>query len=1424
MPSLKPSDDLEKYKDLIWCWYIGEDRSKKDVVQRLNDRGVNIKQSNLERRMRLWDMRKNVTDAEGKWMARQQKLRKDKNKKTHFLLSGKRMAEEKIRRAIQRHSLEEYSLLHKFQLFSETEFVSSGPGSALVVCSPLTSVERPWQPWIQFNDRVLEGSVRLEFVLPSRPRLSVETTSLATVTDPSKGFQRLKVDKVAAVLDWLVPESFPEENVRAADSLTQSWPKFDIVALKFFIFRLSNNLIQNENHIDRPVVILRLCQSLGLAQVGIIRGLFKLAPENPTIAAVLDALFQTAWITESVDLMSLILAENKRVDNGKPTSVVEFPVWHAIEHAIRRSNRRLLDAAICFSSDYPEDNFNVTQRNEALHLCAGHRNHVFANGAISLLLGKGAKVVNDTGHVGNALFAALQRGNIQLVELLAMSGVNFTITSPCAERPIRRIPAAGYASKITISDHDNAFTSAVVRCCSRNSFLEEFPEDDGIYYHHRQDGTLILEDDKEELERHHFRAQELAVAMFAYLISPQSLITGRGSTWPRIFPVQQTVCVDILIAASFQGYDGLMEKLISGPEDLNRANSHGLWPLYAAIIGPLSKSARVRSSSLHQAINYDSADCVVALLDYGADIECKCQLDDIIGNGKGIHPYHGEQMSPLDLAIYRGFWGIAQILVSRGAFVTSGNFFTAVEHSEISLVQTMMTNQMFDKYMVNPNYGDKTALEVAIHRGNPEMYETLMRTAGSDPVTADQFIAAAKAGSFVLVVESMVDADLNLSQQEFSMALMYALENGHKAITNLLIAEHTRFSTMCPLSDLSNSDRGRAVELAILDGQESVVSTILFWHPKAYSSGMLCACLVMDQLLSPASNKVVCEILRRRSCATEENFDPLLENTAIALAAYHGQDELLAAILNRSWPGHLCAIPEPRFWEMRYTGQDRYRRVKGLIPNESIMMGDSNRECFYYEWCSPDWKLSSQMIGDWNSWRDCPSTCSPLLMAVKGQNFVAVNWLMDRGYVADGPTLKAAIMTEWPIEKLKYLVLSCNDVDHRESPNVSTALFEAIHYRNIEATRALIEHGANVNEGPFYHAEGSFYHAEGHLTTRRTCLQMVIQNFPVWSLASAPDYEAIDLLLDAGADVNAAGTGYGRVTALQLACTTGYIPLARRLIEMGADIDDLPVFPHGWSCLEHAAQSGRLDMVQFLINCGVSVVGRARLQYASAVRLAEDSGRTTLKILLQKYGGWTVADEELLQEDLRIRKDRQILRSKIKRYSKSERERVNLWIRKYYRHDKDDLVDVADDLEQDGPLESSVIDDGCNSDDAESSDTEEMREQEPPGTQQADFLSIRHAEKNAEGGTAGGITHDEVSASMSALLALPQSRPMDESSDIALLFPTEFSTSEPTVDTSTRPGTEENKLLAFKMPLHTSFIERTSVDFHEQDDFNVFLI
>ncbi|KAI1840723.1 hypothetical protein JX266_013068 [Neoarthrinium moseri] len=1373
MPCLKPSDDLEKYKDLIWCWYIGEDKSMKDVVQRLNDRGVNIKQSNLERRMRLWDMRKNVTDAEGKWMARQQKLRKDKNKKTHFLLSGKRMAEEKIRRAIQRHSLEEYSLLHKFQLSSETEFASSGPGSALVVCSPLTSVERPWQPWpntpaplpwIQFNDRVLEGSVRLEFVLPSRPRLSVETTSLATGTDPSKGYQRLKVDKLASALDWLVPESFPEENVRAADSLAQSWPKFDIVALKVFIFRLSNNLIQDEDSMDRPDVVLRLCESLGLAQVGVIRELFKLAPANPTIAAVLDTLFEAAWMTESVDLVSLILAENKRVDNGKPASVIEFPVWHAIQYAIYHANRRLLDAAICLSSDYPTDNFNVIQRNQALYLCAGHRNQVFANGATLLLLGKGAKVVNDAGHGGNALFAALRRGNIQLVKLLNMSGVDFTITSPCAKHRIRRIPGADYVYQITISDHDNAFTSAVVRCCSSNSYLVEASEDDGIHYHYRQDGTLILEDDKEELERHHFRAQELAVAMFAYLISPQSLITGRGSTWPQIFPVQQPVSVDILIAASLQGYDGLMEKLISGPEDLNRANSHGLWPLYAAIIGPSSNPARVRSSSLHQAINYDSADCVVVLLDYGANIEFKCQLDDIIENG--IHPYHGEEMSPLDLAIYRGFWGIAQILVSRGAFVTSGNLFTAVEHSEVSLVQAMMTNQMFDKYMVNPNYGGRTVLEVAIQRANPEMYETLMRIAGSDPVPADQFIAAARAGSFGLVVESMIDADLNLSQQDFSMALMYALENRHKAITDLLIAEHTRFSTTCPLS---------------------------------------------------ASNKVVCEILQRRSCATEESFDPLLENTAIALAAYHGQDELLAAILNRSWPGHLCAIPEPQFWEMRYTGQKRYQDLRGLVPNESIMMGDSDHVDFYYEWCSPDWKLSSQMIGDWNSWRDSPSTFSPLLMAVKGQNFDAVNWLMDRGYVADGPTLKAAIMSEWPIGKLKYLVLSCNDVDDRESPNASTALFEAIYCRNIEATRALIEHGANVNEGPFY-CPGE------RLTTWWTCLQMAIRQLTVWSLASAPDYEAIDLLLDAGADVNATGKGHGGLTALQLACTTGYIPLARRLMEMGANINDLPVFPHGRSCLECAALYGRLDMVQFLINCGVSVVGRARLQYASAVKLAEETGRTTLKILLQKYGGWTVEDEELLLEDNRIRDEQYDSRSKIKRYSISERQRINLWIRKYYRHDKDDLVDEADDFEQDSPFESSVFDENCNSDDAQSSDAKEMREQEPPGTQRADFRSMRHTEKNAAGSPAGGITHDEVSASMSALLALPQSQPIDESSDIALLFPTEFSASIPTVDTSTRPATEENKILAFKMPLHTSFIERTSVDFHEQGDFHAFPI
>lgn len=87
----------------------------------------------------------------------------------------------------------------------------------------------------------------------------------------------------------------------------------------------------------------------------------------------------------------------------------------------------------------------------------------------------------------------------------------------------------------------------------------------------------------------------------------------------------------------------------------------------------------------------------------------------------------------------------------------------------------------------------------------------------------------------------------------------------------------------------------------------------------------------------------------------------------------------------------------------------------------------------------------------------------------------------------------------------------------------------------------------------------------------------------LWEAAREGDIAGIDRQLAAGADVNA-GNRYG-VTALSFAAKAGRLDAARRLLEVGAEVDATDTFygvdPLGW-----AAQGGHLEVVELLLEHG----------------------------------------------------------------------------------------------------------------------------------------------------------------------------------------------------------------------------------------------
>jgi ankyrin repeat protein len=134
----------------------------------------------------------------------------------------------------------------------------------------------------------------------------------------------------------------------------------------------------------------------------------------------------------------------------------------------------------------------------------------------------------------------------------------------------------------------------------------------------------------------------------------------------------------------------------------------------------------------------------------------------------------------------------------------------------------------------------------------------------------------------------------------------------------------------------------------------------------------------------------------------------------------------------------------------------------------------------------------------------------------------------------------------------------------------------------IEAARFLLDLGADPNDVPVCVAPQRYF--------GRTALQ---------GAAGNGDLELVQLLLDNGADVESkTRSKHEGATALQLAAIAGSITVANELIQRGANVNAGALGKYGRTALEGAAENGRLDMVQLLLNLEAEVRGSRALQFA----------------------------------------------------------------------------------------------------------------------------------------------------------------------------------------------------------------------------------
>jgi hypothetical protein len=188
-------------------------------------------------------------------------------------------------------------------------------------------------------------------------------------------------------------------------------------------------------------------------------------------------------------------------------------------------------------------------------------------------------------------------------------------------------------------------------------------------------------------------------------------------------------------------------------------------------------------------------------------------------------------------------------------------------------------------------------------------------------------------------------------------------------------------------------------------------------------------------------------------------------------------------------------------------------------------------------------------------------------------------------------------MGDFPVVK-RLIKAGCNpnsvvSLESFSNRSNLTALLAAIKTKRIDLVELLINAGAEVNTQ----------------TTRgltRTPLQLA---------AELGCLEIVKLLLEKGAEVNALPVQHGGGTALQLAAISGNCNIAVELLNRGANVWASPSTWHGRWPIEGAAEHGRLDMIALLLK----LMDYDSEKFERAMKLAQDNGHFGCRDLIQDH-------------------------------------------------------------------------------------------------------------------------------------------------------------------------------------------------------------
>jgi ankyrin repeat protein len=585
------------------------------------------------------------------------------------------------------------------------------------------------------------------------------------------------------------------------------------------------------------------------------------------------------------------------------------------------------------------------------------------------------------------------------------------------------------------------------------------------------------------------------------------------------------------------------------------------------------------SSPLTIAARNGAPDLVQLLLGWGADVNAPNEVDH-------------EKMTALQRAAEANKSDIVHLLLGAGTDLNAPALGTwgrtalqaAVGTSNIALVNYLLFHGA-DANAPAPQLRS-TALQAAASTGNLELVDLLLEWGALDILAAME--SASKQGHIQLVHALLRFGQTRgpLSDGAYQrMALKAGVRCGDYHFVRCLLED---FHIGVDASAVENdTEWTTALQMAAQKGHNDIAQLLITFGADVNASGRATAL----QYAAKYGNVELVKILLHAGADVNA---PSRHMTALSTAAKRGNVEITRLLLEsgvefdaqgKEAIEYAVESREPKSFEivqlLVHHNIEHHNNRLEVRAHFAIHDGDSELIRFLLE-------------------HETLDKASSLADAVDASNLELVELLLFYGADVNHYTCQSdaglALDLAASSGELKFLnILLGHGANARAK---ARALQAAARENQVEAARILISSTVDVNAAPLDFVDiYTDYHSPP-----RTALQ---------AAAGVGNLEMVRLLMEAGADVESkVRSEREQGTALQFAAIAGSISVASELIQHGADVNAPAIREDGRTALEGAAEHGRLDMVQLLLNVEAEARG------SRAVRFARNEGHDGVVQLL----------------------------------------------------------------------------------------------------------------------------------------------------------------------------------------------------------------